>query len=183
MSKPVRDQVDSAIKMISAVELALDNQMKKLKEKDGVIFSQVVANLKKGNKTRAKMLATELSMIRRSIKVVSTSHFALNTIKERLITVTDYGDFVTAISPAIAITKSIQKDVSMTAPEASGGLSRIASDLSDIIASSGTPSVDYSPQAGEEAEKIIQEAAKLAEQRTMKTLPEVPRTLGEAEAI
>ncbi len=183
MSKPVKDQVDNAIKMISAVELTLDNQMKKLKEKDSIIFSQVVANLKKGNRPRAKMLANELSVIRRSIKMVSTSHFALNTIKERLITVTDYGEFVSAISPALAITKSIQKDVSMTAPEASNGLSRIASDLNDIITNSGTPDIGYSPQAGEEAEKIIQEAAKLAEQRTMKTLPEVPNTLGEAEAI
>ena len=53
MSKPVKDQVDNAINMISAVELTLDNQMKKLKAKDGVIFSQVVANLKKGNRPRS----------------------------------------------------------------------------------------------------------------------------------
>ena len=173
--KPFKELLEEAVKTIDTVKFRLEGRRKRLEEKDRTLFNEVVRSIRRNQKQRATIIANELALIRRSIKMVLTMEIALETIKQRLITAKNFGEIAALISPAIHLAKELQPSLGKLMPEANIEIEESLEELSNLIVESGGiraegPYVPLSP----EAERIIEEAAAIAEQRAKAKLPEVP---------
>jgi division protein CdvB (Snf7/Vps24/ESCRT-III family) len=173
--KPFKTVLEEAVRTIDTVKYRLVNRRKRLEEKDGLMFKEVVRCIKNRQKQRATIIANELSLIRKSIKMVMTLEIALETIKQRLLTARSYGEIASLVSPAVHLTKELQPSLSNLMPEANLEIEESLAELSNLMIESGGlrtegPGIIMTP----EAERIINEAAVIAEKRAKETLPEVP---------
>lgn len=181
--KPFKQMLKEAVRTLDIVRYRLQNRRKRLEDMDRWMFREIVSNLRKQQKDKAKVIANELSLIRKSIKMVMTLEIALETIKQRLITAHDFGEIAALISPAIQLTKELSPNLAKLMPEANLEIEESLTELSNLMVETGGlraegPGVIMTP----EAEQIINEAAALAEQRAKSRLPEVPVSTSSLEA-
>jgi len=169
---------------LNTVVRLLDDREYRLKVKDTEIFQQVVKALRENDVPRAKMLASELSELRKTSKTVIKAKLAFNAIILRLETVKDLGDFNYIMGPALAVASSLQKQLARIMPEATGTISDSFASLQQTMTEAGqlvgvSPSV---PLASEEAENIMKEAAAKAEEQARQKFPEVPDQIRQLES-
>lgn len=182
-NKPFSQVLQEAVKTLDVVNYRLQNHKKRLEEIDKRLFNEVVNSLKKQQKDRAKVVANELSVVRKAIKMVMTLEIALETIKQRLISARDFGEIAALLSPAIRLTKELSPSLARLMPEANLEVERTLSELSNLLvettgAGIEGPEIIMTP----EAEQIINEAGALAELKAKKILPEVPISASPLEA-
>lgn len=101
---------------------------------------------------------------------------ALEQIALRLSTVSEFGDVVSILAPTVSVLRSVRTGIAGTLPEAERGLGQIGDLLNEIIADAGQGTginIDFEA-ANEDAQKILNEAASVAEQKIKQELPEIP---------
>ena len=115
-------------------------------------------------------------------KIVTQSKIALEQITMRLQTVTDIGDFAATLSPAIGVIRTVRSTLGQAMPDAQSALGDIGAQLSSIMVDVGqiTGMNIYSGETSEEAEKIMAEAAAIAEKRVSESFPELPSGTNES---
>ena len=151
----------------------------KLHEKDKVIFNRVVQSIQTHDSYYAKVLSNELSQIRKMSKMVDSAKLALEQIQLRLDTVTELGDVVVTLNPAMSVIKGIQGGLSSMMPQADQSFGQISDLLGSIMSESGqipTAEIVNSGVTGlnEEAMKIIEEASTIVEDNTKNKFPDLP---------
>ncbi|MCS7098253.1 MAG: Snf7 family protein [Candidatus Methanomethyliaceae archaeon] len=175
-SGPLKPHIENAIKLIQTQTQKLDFANARLAEKDKMLFSKIVDAFTKHDRQKAVIYANELAEIRKIEKKLLQIKLALETIALRLTTVRDYGDFLHIITPAMSIVKSIQPGVLRIVPEAEKEFMNLSNSLYNIITEAGAASglsVSFET-ANEDAMKILNEAAAVAEQKIKERLPELP---------
>ncbi len=175
-SGPLKPRLESAIRAIQAQVAKLDATASKLKERDAIIFNKVVASLQKHDTEHANVYANELAEIRKMLKMVTSSKLALEQIVLRLNTVTELGDIVVTLAPAMAVIRNVKSGIISVLPEAEREINEISSLLSSILVDAGQVSgttLNFEA-ANEDAEKILAEASAVAEQRMKERFPELP---------
>jgi division protein CdvB (Snf7/Vps24/ESCRT-III family) len=115
-------------------------------------------------------------------KIVTQSKIALEQITMRLQTVTDVGDFAATLSPAIGVIRTIRTTLGQAMPDAQSALGEIGAQLNSIMVDVGqiTGMNFHMGETSEEAEKIMAEAAAIAEKRMGDTFPDVPSSTNES---
>src|ERR1051326_1660097 len=108
-----------------------------MQEKDQVIFKRVVQALQNHETQYAKILSGELSQVRKMNKMASSARLALEQIELRLNTITELGDVVVTLSPAMSVIKGIQGGLAGMMPEADQSFGQISELLGNIITDSG----------------------------------------------
>jgi division protein CdvB (Snf7/Vps24/ESCRT-III family) len=102
---------------------------------------------------------------------------ALEQIQLRLNTITELGDVVITLSPAMSVIKGIQGGLSSMMPEADQSFGQISDLLGSIMADSGqipTTEIGASPGLNEDSMKIIEEASAIVEQNMKDKFPDLP---------
>jgi division protein CdvB (Snf7/Vps24/ESCRT-III family) len=181
---PMKPRLDLAVRQIQIQVAKLDSTSTKLRERDNSIFGKVVSSLQKHDTQHASVYANELAEIRKMNKMVTQAKLALEQIVLRLNTVTELGDIVLTLSPAMAVIRNVKQGLTGVMPEAEGEIGEISGLLSSILVDAGTVggySLNFEA-ANEDAEKILSEASAVAEQRMKERFPEIPATLPSAEA-
>jgi division protein CdvB (Snf7/Vps24/ESCRT-III family) len=181
---PMKPRLDLAVRQIQVQVAKLDATSTKLRERDNSIFGKVVSSLQKHDTQHASVYANELAEIRKMNKMVTQAKLALEQIVLRLNTITELGDIVVTLSPAMAVMRNVQQGLGGIMPEAEGEIGEISGLLSSILVDAGTvggQSLNFEA-ANEDAEKILSEASAVAEQRMKEKFPEIPSTLPSAEA-
>jgi len=91
-------------------------------------------------------------------------------------TVSELGDVVTTLAPAIGVLRSVKNGMSAVFPEAERELGHIGDLLSGIVMDAGqTSGIGISfDTASDDAQKVLQEAAMVAEQKMKDKFPELP---------
>ncbi len=180
----MKPMLQNAMNTLTTVTRLLDEREFRLKTKDSEIFGRIVSALKSGDSPRAKMLASELSELRKTEKTVMKSRLAFNAIVLRMETVKDLGDFNYIMGPAIAVAASLQKQLAKVMPEASGTISDSFASLQQTMSEAGqlTGGSFNVSLANEEAESIIREAAAAAEAQAKEKFPEVPSRIRQLES-
>jgi len=177
-SGPLKPHIEQAISLISAQNQRLDIANSRLSEKDRSLFSRVVDSYTKHDRSRALMYANELAEVRKLEKRVLQIKLALESISLRLTTVKDYGDFLNTVTPAISILKGIQGSVTQVVPEAEKGFSGLSESLSTIVTEAGGgvgASLNMPIEAAnEDAVRILDDAANVAEQKIKEKFPDLP---------
>ena len=171
----LKQQITDVSRQIDVQVHKLDNACNRFGKRDDSLFKRVIKSLSQRDTGRANILASELAEIRKVEKMLMHAKLALESVCMRLTTVSELGNIVVALAPAANVLRSISSEMSGIFPEANRELENIGGVLNEIVTSttqtSGMPvNVDA---ANEEAEKILEEAEKAAEERIKQQLPDV----------
>jgi division protein CdvB (Snf7/Vps24/ESCRT-III family) len=173
---PIKVRIDTASRQIRVLIAQLDGAVNRIRQRDEAIFTKVVASLARHDNEHASVYANELSEVRKMGKVVAQAQLALEQIVLRLGTITDLGDVAMTLAPAITVIRSMKQGLSSALPEADREIGEISGLLSGILVDAGSVggvSLNFDV-ANEDAQKVMEEAAAVAEQRISESFPEIP---------
>ncbi len=177
---PLKPRIEEAQNRLRLQISKLDNISAKMQEKDQLIFKRIVNSLQNHDSRYAKVLSSELSQVRKMAQMVMSAKMALEQIQLRLNTITELGDVVVTLSPAMSEIKGLQGRLSSMMPKADQSLGEISNLLGNIMNESGhIPTADIapsSPDLNEEAMKIIEEASTIVEESMKDKFPDLPST-------
>ena len=175
---PLKPRIEEAQKKLQIQISKLDSNSFKLQEKDKVIFNRIVNAMQNHDSHYGKLLSGELSQIRKTNKMVNSAKLAFEQIQLRLNTMTELGDVVVTLSPAMSVIKGIQGGLKTMLPEADQSFGQISELLGGIMSgSSQIPTVEIGSRDltfDEEALKIIEEASAIVEEDTRDKFPDLP---------
>jgi len=173
---PLKPRLDFAIRRIELQVQRLDQATDRFTERDKSIFVRIVEAYTKHDMPRANVFANELAEIRKMEKMIMHARLALEQIVLRLKTVSELGDVVTTLAPAVGVLRTVRNGMASIFPEAERELGQIGNLLSGIIIDAGQSTgltINFET-ANDDAQKILNEAATVAEQRIKEKFPELP---------
>ncbi|HEU4447428.1 MAG TPA: hypothetical protein VFR94_22325 [Nitrososphaeraceae archaeon] len=179
---PLKPRIEEAQKKLQIQIAKLDGMSSKMQQKDRVIFGRIVKAMQNHESHYGKLLSGELSQIRKTIKMIDSAKVAFEQLQLRLNTMTELGDVVVALNPAMNAIKGIQGGLSSMMPQADQSFGQISDLLGNIMTGSSQTSTTTTTTAldsssiklDEEAMDILQEATSLVEENTRDKLPDLP---------
>jgi len=149
----------------------------KLKQRDEQLFQRIVTATQQHDTSTSKVLSNELAEIRKVSRILGNARIALEQIELRLTTFHNLGDTVVTIMPTIGLMKSLKSSLIKFMPGADQELNRMTEMLSGLMtetfqSSDSSFGVDETTNA--ESEKILQEAAAVAEASVNEKFPSMP---------
>jgi division protein CdvB (Snf7/Vps24/ESCRT-III family) len=180
---PLKPRLESAVRSLQMQIQRLDQIHARLSDRQKVMFEKVVDAVKKHDQARASIYANEVAEIRKMVKLIMQSRLALESIAIRLGTVEDLGDIVVNLAPAIKVISTVSRSIGSVVPEAEKGMGEISQMLSTILVEAGqTGNYTISFETGnEDAAKIMEEAAAVAEARLKQEFPDLPLSGSQAQ--
>ena len=176
---PLKLRIEEAQRRLQIQIAKLDGISSKMQEKDKVIFGRIVKAMQNHDSHYGKLLSGELSQIRKIIKMLDSAKVAFEQIQLRLNTMTELGDVVVTLNPAMNAIKGIQGGLSSMMPQADQSFGQISDLLGNIMtdssqASNMTAAIDSSSiKLDEQAIDILQEATLLVEENTRDKFPDL----------
>jgi len=173
---PLKPRLDFAVRRIEMQVQRLDRATDKFNQRDKSIFAKIVDAYTKHDMPRANVFANELAEIRKMEKMIMHARLALEQIVLRLRTVSELGDVVSTLGPAVGVLRTVKTGMANVFPEAERELGQIGNLLSGIIVDAGQSTgltINFDT-ANEDAQKILTEAATVAEQKIKEKFPELP---------
>ncbi|MEM2342138.1 MAG: Snf7 family protein [Candidatus Bathyarchaeia archaeon] len=175
-SEPLRTRIEVAIRRVEAQIQYLEGALNRLSERDKYLFSKIVEAYSRHQMQRARVLANELAELRKMANFMMNAELALERVALRLKTVTQLGNVVSTLAPATQVLQSVRAGLGGLLPNAEKEIGQIGSMLNDLIVEAGEvtgvkPNFEI---ASNDAQKILEEAALIAEQRMKERFPELP---------
>ena len=172
----LKPRIEEAQKKLELQISKLEGISVKIVQKDQLIFKRIVHSIQNHELQYAKLLSNELSQIRKMNKMVDSAKLALEQIQLRLNTITELGDVVVTLTPAMSVIKNIQGGLSSMVPEADQSLSQISDLMGGILSDSAQipkHEVNNGRALSEESTSIIEEATTLVEQSMKEKFPDL----------
>lgn len=174
---PLKPRIEEAQKKLHMQISRLDAIASRMQEKDKLIFKRVVLAMQSHDSSHAKVLSGELSQIRKMNKMVTSAKLALEQIQLRLNTMTELGDVVVTLSPAMSVIKGLQSGLSGMMPEADQSFGQISELLGNIMTDSGqipnSEIANYNA-INEDTAQIMEEASAVVEMNMKSKFPDLP---------
>jgi len=173
---PLKSQIEQANRQIRLLISQLDSAVNRIKQRDSTIFKNVVSSLAKHDTQHAAVYANELSEVRKMGKMVTQAQLAMEQISLRLGPITDLGEIASTLAPAVSVIRNMKEGLRMALPEADREIGEISGLLSSVLVDASTTggfSLNFDA-ANEDAQKVLEEAAAVAEQRMKESFPEIP---------
>ena len=180
----LKPRLETAVKRLQTQISKLDGMITKLKQRDEKLFKRIVTATQQHDLTASKVLSKELAEVRKVTKLLGNARMALEQIELRLSTFHDLGDTVATIMPTIGLMKNLRSSLIKFMPEADrelGGMTEMLNGLMTDTFHNGDFGID-SEATTEESEKILQEAAAVAEAAVNDKLPSMPSGQGQSSA-
>jgi division protein CdvB (Snf7/Vps24/ESCRT-III family) len=173
---PLKPRLDFAVRRIELQVQKLDQATERFNQRDKAIFARIVDAYTKHDSSRANVFANELAEVRKMERLIINARLALEQIVLRLRTVSELGDVVSTLGPAVGVLRSVRAGLVSVFPEAENELGEIGNMLSGIMIEAGQGSgmtLNFDT-VNEDAAKILTEAATVAEQKIKDKFPELP---------
>ncbi len=173
---PLKPRLDFAVRRIELQVQKLDQATDRFSQRDKAIFARIVDAYTKHDTARANVFANELAEVRKMSKLIMNAKLALEQITLRLRTVSELGDVVSTLGPAVGVLRSVRSGLVSVFPEAENELGEIGNMLSGIMIEAGQGSgmtLNFDA-VNEDASKILVEAATVAEQKIKDKFPDLP---------
>lgn len=172
----LKPRVEMAVKRLQGQISKLDNMLTKLKQRDEKIFNRIVIATQQHDTHSSKVLSNELAEVRKVSRVLGNARMALEQIELRLTTFHDLGDTVVTIMPTIGLMRSLKSSLVKFMPEADQEVTRMTEMLGGLMTDtfSGDSSFGIEPSTNAESDKILQEAAAVAETAVGEKFPSMP---------
>ena len=173
---PLKPRVENAIKKLQLQIKKLDSMLSNLQERDTKLFQRIVEATQKHDTQTSKVLGNELAEVRKVTKILSGARIALEQIELRLTTSRDLGDTVVAIMPTMGLMKNLKSSLGKIMPGAEQEIGQMAEMLGGFMTESfsGDAAFGMDETTNAESEKILKEAAAVAESSTGQLFPSVP---------
>ena len=176
---PLKPRIEEAQKKLQMQISKLDSITGRMQEKDQLIFKRVVLAMQSHDSQHARVLSGELSQIRKMNKMVTSAKLALEQIQLRLNTITELGDVVVTLSPAMSVIKGLQGGLTGMMPEADQSFGQISELLGNIITDSGQmPNAEIGTitNTNDDTLRIMEEASAVVEMNMKNKFPDLPTT-------
>ncbi|MEM3646390.1 MAG: Snf7 family protein [Candidatus Bathyarchaeia archaeon] len=173
---PLRHKIELAARRIEAQIQYLNGAISLLTQRDKALFQKVVDAYSKHDMKRANVYANELAEIRKMANFMMNAELALERVALRLKTVTEVGNVAAVLAPVSRVLQSVRTGIAGVFPAAERELGEITTLLDEIMIEA-SQAVGMTPDfeaASEEAQKILNEAAIVAETRMKEKFPELP---------
>jgi division protein CdvB (Snf7/Vps24/ESCRT-III family) len=172
----LKPRIQTAIKKLGLQISKLDHMLAKLKERDAKLFQRIVEATQQHDTQTSKVLSNELGEVRKVTKILSNARIALERIELRLSTTNDLGDTVMTIMPTMGLMKNLKSSLGKIMPGAEQEIGQMADMLGGFMTESfsGDGAFGIDETTNMESEKILQEAAAVAENSTGDLFPSVP---------
>ncbi|RLI11322.1 hypothetical protein DRO35_05230 [Candidatus Bathyarchaeota archaeon] len=173
---PLKSKIELAIRRIEAQIQYLESALNRFTDRDKYLFSKVVDAYSKNQIQRANVFANELAELRKMANFMVNAQLALERVVLRLRTVSQLGNVVVNLAPAIEVLQNVRTGIAGVLPNAEKELEQVGTMLNDIMIEAGH-TTGIAPDfevASEDARQILREAAVVAEQRMREKFPELP---------
>jgi len=180
--EPLKKRVDYATYRLRIQKSRLEGASMRMTQHDRELFEKCVNAQSHKDAQRAAMYANECAEVRKMAKVVLRGELALEQVLLRLETVEEFGDFAASMKPVLGVVQSLRSQLAGVIPEVSYELGQINEDLNRIVVDIGeSTGRTYEIEPSGEAQKILDDATALAEQRMKEKFPELPAAVPSAE--
>jgi division protein CdvB (Snf7/Vps24/ESCRT-III family) len=183
---PLKPRIEEAQKKLQMQITKLDSISGRMQEKDNVIFKRVVLAMQSHDSQHARVLSGELSQIRKMNKMVTSAKLALEQIQLRLNTITELGDVVVTLSPAMSVIKGLQGGLSGMMPEADQSFGQISELLGNIITDSGqmpNSEIGTITNSNDDTLRIMEEASAVVEMNMKNKFPDLPTSNTQTKSL
>jgi division protein CdvB (Snf7/Vps24/ESCRT-III family) len=171
-------QITSATGVVYNGLARLNMLDRKFASTEAYYLEQITSNIRSGNNPRAKILATELSNVRRLRRTTQHTGIALEAIVIRFSTIHEFAMILDTIDPTVEMIKGIQSELSKAIPAASQALSEVSTVTSDVLISSNIKAdARISTPVDADALSILNEIEGVLEDEAKAKLPEVPSSI------
>ena len=96
--------------------------------------------LKKNNKEKAAMCATEIAEVRKLIKFLYNVQLAIERVVMRLETIKELGDIVADLKPALRLLQGVSQELFQVLPDVSSELNTVNQTIQDTLHATKTNS-------------------------------------------
>ena len=177
----LKPRVQDGVKKLQLQIKKLDSMLKNLQERDTQLFQRIVEATQKHDVRTSKILGNELAEIRKVTKIMSSARIALEQIELRLTTFSDLGDTVVAIMPTMGLMKNLKSSLGKIMPGAEQEIGQMAEMLGGFMTESfsGDATFGIDESTNTESERILKEAAAVAESSAGQMFPSVPTSTQE----
>ena len=134
---PLKPRLDFAVRRIELQVQKLDQATERFSQRDKAIFARIVDAYTKHDTARANVFANELAEVRKMSRLIINAKLALEQITLRLRTVSELGDVVSTLGPAVGVLRSVKSGLVSVFPEAENELGEIGNMLSGIMIEAG----------------------------------------------
>jgi len=182
---PLRQKIELAARRVETQIQYLNGAVQLLTQRDKALFSKIVDAYSRHDMQRASVYANELAELRKMANFMMNAELALERVALRLRTVTQVGNVAATLAPISKVLQSVRTGVAGIFPGAERELSEIGILLDEIMieASQTTGMTPDFEVASEEAQKILNEAAIVAEQKMKERFPELPTLRAPTEEL
>lgn len=172
----LKPKIQNGIKQLQTQIAKLDSMIVKLNERDSKLFKRIVEATQSHDVNTSRILSKELVEVRKTTKILGNARIALEQIELRLTTYHDLGDTVVTIIPTIGLMKNLKSSLVKFMPNADREINQMAEMLggfmTDSFSNDATFGMDETTNS--ESEKILQEAAAVAENSIANRFPSMP---------
>jgi len=133
--------------------------------------------LKKNNREKAAICATELAEVRKLVKFLYNVQLAIERVILRLETIKELGDIVSDLKPALRLLQNVSQELFQVLPDVSSELDNVNSAIQDTLHATKLSSDENLIPVGkktEGGEEILKEVTCFMQQKIADTLPEPP---------
>jgi division protein CdvB (Snf7/Vps24/ESCRT-III family) len=176
--QPLKEQLAVVIYRIRTQRNKIESMSLMLQRRDKEFFDKCVVARTGGDMARANLYAEECAEVRKMARITLNSELALEQLIFKLETAEMMGDIAYLVHPIKNVVATVGQQIQHMMPDVSFELSQINESLEGIMVNAGdvvetmTPEGVHSP----EADKIMQEADTLAEQKIKSRFPELQPT-------
>lgn len=138
-------------------------------------LQQIVNNIKTGNNIRAKIIASELSNLKKVRRTTQHTSLALEALVIRFSTLNEFATILDTIDPTVEMIRGIQSEITRAIPAANQVFSDVSSVTSDVLLNANIRSeAKISTPLDADALLILSEVEGALESEAKAKLPEVP---------
>jgi division protein CdvB (Snf7/Vps24/ESCRT-III family) len=173
----IKPKIQNGIKQLQTQIAKLDSMIVKLNERDNKLFKRIVEATQSHDVNSSRILSKELVEVRKTTKILGNARIALEQIELRLTTYHDLGDTVVTIMPTIGLMKNLKSSLIKFMPSADQEINQMAQMLGGFMTSSFSNDATFGidETSNSESEKILQEAAAVAESSVADRFPSMPK--------
>lgn len=157
---------------------------KKFSSTEAYYLEQITSNIRSGNNARAKILAAEVTNLRRLRRTTQHTGIALEAIVIRFSTIHEFAMILETIDPTVEMIRSIHNELSKAIPAASQALSEVSTVTADVLINANIKAdARISTPMDADALSILAEIEDRLEDETKAKLPEVPADIATQKQV
>lgn len=175
--KPLRNQIQNAIKRIESQLNRISREIEEYNRRESNLTENLIQAYEKHYEDRAKIIANELAEIRKHKELLIASKISLDKAALRLRMIYEIGDFTSVILSAKETVREVRSKVADFIPGVGSELGYVEEMLSNIVADtyeSAKMNLNFDAES-EEVERILEEAAIVAEGKVKVGQPETSK--------